>query len=216
MTHHEAPSTDAQSRQQELARKNARVLGMSLSIVAIMIGGAFASVPLYRAICQVTGWGGTTQMVDSNPFTPVVGRDITVRFDSNVARGMPWRFKPDISEVTVALGADGLVSFVAENLTDQPVTGTAIYNVTPLKAGKYFNKTQCFCFDEQVLEPRQRVHMPVVFFVDPAIMDDPEMRDVTTITLSYTFFKAATPELERAIENFTNEQPTPADAPSRT
>lgn len=203
--------------QQELARKNKRVMTVALVIVGLMIGMAFASVPLYSALCKVTGWGGTTRTVQSNPFKPVEGRKITVHFDANVAQGMPWRFKPDVNEVTLDVGADGLVSFVAENPTAQSVTGTAVYNVTPLKAGKYFNKTQCFCFNEQVLEPRQRVHMPVVFFVDPAILDDPELTDLRSITLSYTFFKAATPELERAIEDFTNDdQPSPAKAPSRT
>jgi cytochrome c oxidase assembly protein subunit 11 len=194
---------------EELARKNRRLLIGTLSGVALMIGVAFASVPLYRAICQVTGWGGTTQMVESNPFKPVAGRKITVRFDSNVAHGMPWRFKPDLREVTLPLGGDGFISFVAENPTSQAITGTAVYNVTPLKAGKYFNKTQCFCFGEQVLEPGQKVHMPVVFFVDPAIMDDPELRDLQAITLSYTFFRAETPELERAMEKFYNEQEVP-------
>lgn len=210
--------TNAQhnDRQQELARKNKRVMSIALGIVVAMIGMAFASVPLYSALCKVTGWGGTTRTVESNPFTAVEGRKITVHFDANVAQGMPWRFKPDLNEVTVDVGADGLVSFVAENPTAKAVTGTAVYNVTPLKAGKYFNKTQCFCFDEQVLEPNQRVHMPVVFFVDPAILDDPELADIKSITLSYTFFKAATPELDRAIEDFTNDQPSPAKAPSRT
>lgn len=203
-------------RQRDIARKNKRVMTAALVCVALMIGVAFASVPLYRAICKVTGWGGTTRMVESNPFTAVAGRKITVHFDANVAQGMPWRFKPDLNQVTVDVGADGLVSFVAENPTAQAVTGTAVYNVTPLKAGKYFNKTQCFCFNEQVLAPHQRAHMPVVFFVDPAILDDPELKDLTAITLSYTFFKAATPELDRAIEDFTSEQPTPVPASSRT
>lgn len=209
----DAPRND---RQKELARKNKRVMTIALGVVAAMIGMAFASVPLYSALCKVTGWGGTTRTVESNPFKAVEGRKITVHFDANVAQGMPWRFKPDLNEVTVDVGADGLVSFVAENPTAKAVTGTAVYNVTPLKAGKYFNKTQCFCFDEQVLEPNQRVHMPVVFFVDPAILDDPELADIKSITLSYTFFKAATPELDRAIEDFTNDQPSPAKAPSRT
>ena len=191
----------------DLAAKNRRVLVGTLLCVAVMIGVAFASVPLYRLICQVTGWGGTTQTVEANPYK-AIARKITVRFDSNVSRDLPWEFRPETSLVDLNIGADGFVSFVAKNKTDKPLTGTAVYNVTPLKAGKYFNKTQCFCFGEQVLEPGQSVHMPVVFFVDPAIIDDPEMKDIDTITLSYTFFKAATPELEKAIEKFTNEQPS--------
>lgn len=201
---------------QDLARKNKRILIGTLAGVAVMIGVAFASVPLYRLICQVTGWGGTTQMVESNPFTPVANRTIQVRFDSNVSQNMPWRFRPDLREVQVPLGGDGFISFIAENPTDQVITGTAVYNVTPLKAGKYFNKTACFCFGEQVLEPRQTVHMPVAFFVDPAIMNDPELKDLKTITLSYTFFRANTPELERAMDKFYNDQEIPAKPGSRT
>ncbi len=204
------------SQPRDLAQKNKRVLIGTLGAVALMIGVAFASVPLYRLICQVTGWGGTTQMVESNPFQPVAGRQINVRFDSNVAQGMPWRFRPDVTEVTLPVGGDGFVSFVAENLTGKSITGTAVYNVTPLKAGKYFNKTACFCFGEQVLEANQEVHMPVVFFVDPAILDDPELKDLQTITLSYTFFRAETPELERALDRFYNEQETPVTPGSRT
>lgn len=210
-----APENDLK-RQRDIARKNRRVMAISLTVVAVMVGLCFASVPLYREICKVTGWGGTTRTQLANPNKPVDGRKITVRFDANVAQGMPWRFKPDVTAVTLDVGADGLVSFLAENTTDSAVTGSAVYNVTPLKAGKYFNKTQCFCFSEQVLEPRQRVHMPVVFFVDPAILTDPELDGLTTITLSYTFFKADTPELDRAIENFTNDNPVEAPASSRT
>ncbi len=197
----------------DMAAKNRRVMTATLLFVAVMIGVAFASVPLYRMICQVTGWGGTTQMVETNPNKPIE-RMITVRFDSNVSRDLPWEFKPEAREVRLNIGADGLVSFLAKNKTGKPLTGTAVYNVTPLKAGKYFNKTQCFCFGEQVLEPGQSVHMPVVFFVDPAIVNDPEMKDIDTITLSYTFFKAQTPELEEAIEKFTTEQPASGASPS--
>lgn len=199
----------------DMARKNRRMLTATLGVVCAMIGLAFASVPLYRAICKVTGWGGTTREIAANPNTPVAGRMITVRFDSNVARGMPWTFKPEANHVTLPVGADGMVSFMAENATDKTVTGTAVYNVTPLKAGKYFNKTQCFCFGEQVLEPHQKVHMPVVFFVDPAILQDAEMQDVNEITLSYTFFKAQSPELDRAIEDFTNQGAADQAAPAR-
>ena len=191
----------------DMAAKNRRVLTGTLLFVALMVGVAFASVPLYRMICQVTGWGGTTQMVEKNTNQPIA-RMITVRFDSNVSRDLPGEFKPEAGEVSLNIGADGFVSFIAKNKTDKPLTGTAVYNVTPLKAGKYFNKTECFCFGEQVLEAGQSVHMPVVFFVDPAIVDDPEMKDIDTITLSYTFFKAQTPELEQAIEKFTTEQPS--------
>lgn len=189
----------------DLQRKNKRILLITLTVVFGMIALAYISVPLYRMICQVTGWGGTTQMVKENPNkgNPLT-RKITVRFDTNMARNMPWTFKPDIPSVDVRVGQDGFVSFRAVNPTNQDITGTAIYNVTPLQAGKYFYKTQCFCFDEQRLTAGQTVHMPVSFFIDPKIMDDPEMDPLTTITLSYTFFKKDSPELEKAMETFYN------------
>lgn len=189
----------------DLARKNRRILGVTFAVVLGMIALAYISVPLYRMLCQVTGWGGTTQMVKVNPNKDnVLTRKITVRFNTNTARNMPWTFKPDLPSVDVRVGQDGLISFRAVNPTSQTITGTAIYNVTPLQAGKYFYKTQCFCFDEQVLNPGQTVHMPVSFFIDPKIMDDPEMDDLTTITLSYTFFKKDSAELEKAMETFYN------------
>lgn len=189
---------------QDLQAKNARLLKITLGVVFGMIVLAFASVPLYRLTCQVTGWGGTTQVVDKNPNVPI-DRVINVKFNANTGAHMPWRFTPEIRETDVKVGADGIVSFLAENNTGEAVTGTAVYNVTPLKAGKYFYKTQCFCFDEQTLTPGQKMHMPVVFFIDPKIMDDREMDDVTTITLSYTFFRTETQELEKAMEKFYNE-----------
>ncbi len=189
----------------DLARKNRRILVVTFAVVLGMIALAYISVPLYRMLCQVTGWGGTTQMVKVNPNKDsVLTRKITVRFNTNTGRNMPWVFKPDLPSVDVRVGQDGLISFRAVNPTSQSITGTAIYNVTPLQAGKYFYKTQCFCFDEQVLNPGQTVHMPVSFFIDPKIMDDPEMDDLTTITLSYTFFKKDSAELEKAMETFYN------------
>lgn len=191
--------------QTDIAARNKKTLYRVFGIVAGMVALAYISVPIYRITCQAFGWGGTTQMVDNNPNKPVPGREFRIRFNTNVAAGMPWDFKPDIHETKVVPGQDGFISFIAHNKSDKPVVGTAVYNVTPLKAGKYFYKTQCFCFGEQVLEPGQTVHMPVSFFVDPKIMDDREMREVTTITLSYTFFKKDSPELEKAMEKFYNE-----------
>lgn len=185
----------------DLKRKNARMLGVTLACVAVMAGLAFASVPLYRMICQVTGWGGTTQVVDSNT-SQVMDREITVRFDSAVARDMPWTFRPEAKDLTVKIGQDGFVSFLAHNNTGVPITGTAVYNVTPLKAGKYFFKTECFCFGQQTLAPEETAHMPVSFFVDPAINEDRELRDLETITLSYTFFRHDSAALDKAIEKF--------------
>lgn len=187
----------------DLRDKNRKTLMITLGVVFGMIVMAYASVPLYNLLCKQIGWGGTTKEIEANP-GKVLEREITVRFDSNVARDMPWTFRPDIREVKMKIGADGIVSFLAENKSMKSVTGTAVYNVTPLKAGPYFYKTQCFCFGEQTLPPGQKVHMPVTFYIDPKIVDDPEMKDVDTITLSYTFFRHDSAALEKATEEFYN------------
>lgn len=186
------------------AAANRKVLARVVVIVWGMFALSFAAVPLYRAFCQYTGYGGTTQISRSVPQV-VSDRTVTVRFDAGVSRDMPWRFEPEQRSVTVRLGEQALVAYRAENKADRAVTGTAIYNVTPLKAGKYFQKIECFCFSEQTLEARRAVSMPVVFYVDPAMGADPNMKDVKTITLSYTFFEADSPGLEKALKRFYNE-----------
>lgn len=173
----------------KLRRKNRLFMAGLFGLVFGMVGLAYASVPLYALFCQVTGFGGTTQRADAAPARQV-DRVIKVRFNADVNQSLPWRFKPEQKELTVKLGEMGLAAYQAANRTDQATVGTALYNVTPDKAGKYFNKIECFCFTEQVLEPGQSVDMPVAFFVDPSLADDPAMEDVTTITLSYTFFRA--------------------------
>jgi len=154
-----------------------------------MVGAAFAAVPLYRVFCQVTGYGGATNVATMAPGHIVADRQITVRFDANVARGMPWDFLPAQRQVSVAAGEEALVFYVATNPTDRTITGTATFNVSPAKAGKYFSKIECFCFTEQVLVPGQSVDMGITFFVDPEIVNDRYLDDVTEITLSYTFFE---------------------------
>jgi len=177
------------------ASRNART-GLALSlIVCAMAGLAFASVPLYRLFCQVTGYGGTTQVAEAVPET-VSERRITVRFDASVNPRLPWSFEPVDRAVTVHVGEPGLAFYRAVNLSERPVTGTATFNVTPLKAGQYFNKVQCFCFDEQRLEAGEAVEMGVSFFIDPAILDDPNLDDVATVTLSYTFFRSLEDEAD--------------------
>jgi len=171
-------------------RRNATVALMSLGVVVGMIGLAYASVPLYRLFCQVTGYGGATQRAEQAP-APVPGTAVTVRLDANVNSGLPWRFVPEQPQVTLALGESATMFYRVENLSDGPVVGTATFNVTPLTAGPYFSKLQCFCFTEQALAPGESAELPVTFFVDPTILDDPETKDIRTITLSYTFFRTA-------------------------
>lgn len=165
-----------------------RTLALNLAALSAgMLMLAYASVPLYDLFCRVTGYGGTTQ-VGAQASVPVIDRIITVRFNANTDPGLPWEFRPGEREVNVRVGAQGLTHYVARNLTNSPVAGHATYNVVPHKAGPYFVKVECFCFEEQTLPPGKRVDMPVSFYIDPSIMDDPQMKDVKTITLSYTFF----------------------------
>lgn len=189
---------------EELARKNRRVMTYALLFVCGMVALSYISVPLYSMLCKVTGWGGTTQTAEAGKLREVVNRTITVRFNADTNRDMPWSFKPDQKEINLKVGQDGFISFLAKNPTKAPITGTAVYNVTPLQAGKYFYKTQCFCFGEQTLNAGQEVHMPVSFFIDPEIMKDRELADLKTITLSYTFFRKDSDDLEKAMEKFYN------------
>ncbi len=192
-------------KDQDLVRKNARTGLIVLAVVTFMVGLSFASVPLYRLFCQVTGFGGTTQVAGELP-AAALPRTVKIRFNADTDRAIPWDFKPEQREITVHLGQKGLTAFRARNLENRPTAGTALYNVLPPKAGKYFHKIQCFCFDAQTLEPGQEASMPVVFFIDPAMDKDPDMRDVGIITLSYTFYKADSKELEDALEGFYNSE----------
>lgn len=154
-----------------------------------MLGLGFASVPLYRIFCQQTGFGGTTQRAAADvKLQPAVGHTMSIRFDSNVQPGMPWQFYPEHRTDTVTVGARDMAIFIAKNMSDKPVTGTASFNVTPIQAGAYFTKIQCFCFTQQTLQPGEQVRMPVIYYVDPKILNDPDNRDTQQITLSYTFY----------------------------
>jgi cytochrome c oxidase assembly protein subunit 11 len=175
--------------------RRASLTALSLVLVAFGMGGlSFAAVPLYRIFCQVTGYGGTTQTADALP-DEIGARVIKVRFNADIGRDMPWRFRPAQREIAVRLGEPGLAYFEATNRSELEVTGSATFNVTPAKAGIYFNKVACFCFDSQVLAPGQSARLPVSFFIDPAIADDRNLDDVSTVTLSYTFFKTAEREV---------------------
>ena len=153
--------------------------------VCFMTGLAWASVPLYRLICQATGLNGTTNRGLKAP--GAVDHRIRIDFDTNVDPKLPWKFVPETPSDTVDIGGRDLAFFLATNKSDHPITGTATYNVTPTQAGKYFTKIQCFCFTQQTLKPGETARMPVIFFVDPKILQDPDANDVQTITLSYTF-----------------------------
>ena len=166
-------------------RKNARTAMMMALIVAAMVGLAFVSVPLYKMFCELTGLDGTPLRAERAP--GAVAGEIGVRFDANVQPGLPWRFEP-AKTVRIAPGAQTQVFYRATNLTARPLTGQAVFNVSPDMAGKYFRKIDCFCFTEQTLQPGQSVDMPVVFFVDPKVRQDPDTKHIEEITLSYTFY----------------------------
>jgi len=175
-----------------LSGRNRRSALMAALMGLGMLALGFAAVPLYEVFCRVTGYGGTTQRVGEAQAATVqaTSRVMSVRFDSNVNSALPWSFKPEQAIDNVTVGARDMAIFLATNNSDQPVMGTATFNVTPLLAGQYFNKVQCFCFTEQVLKPGQTVRMPVLYYIDPAILDDPETKDIKEITLSYTFYRA--------------------------
>ena len=167
---------------------NGRLAATLCVLVVGMVGASFAAVPLYRLFCQVTGFDGTPMI--GQPAPGATGeRTVSVHFVANTQRDLPWSFEPDQREVRMRLGDEAMAFYVARNRADTPIRGVATYNVTPEKAAKYFHKTACFCFDEQTLTAGQRADMPVSFWVDPRIAEDPNTRDVSTITLSYTFFK---------------------------
>ncbi|WP_274425070.1 cytochrome c oxidase assembly protein [Chelativorans sp. YIM 93263] len=167
-------------------RRNRTVAIACVGVFAGMVGMSYAAVPLYEMFCQVTGYGGTTQRVEQYSDT-ILDKTVTVRFDANT-NGIPWEFKPKQRQVKLRIGETSEISYLARNTASRPTTGTATFNVTPAIAGAYFNKVECFCFTEQELQPGEEYEMPVQFFVDPAIVDAPELKNLSTITLSYTFY----------------------------
>lgn len=172
-----------------LAARNRRSAVLAALLVLFMVGLGFAAVPLYRLFCQVTGFAGTTGRATASdvPWKPAAGT-MLVRFDANTNPGLPWRFRPEKNVEQVRIGERLMAFYIAENLSDRPVTGRATYNVSPDQAGGHFKKIDCFCFTEQTLQPGERVRMPVIYFVDPAILKDPDAKDIQQITLSYTFY----------------------------
>jgi cytochrome c oxidase assembly protein subunit 11 len=174
-----------------VAQKN-RAVAVRMALFALaMLGLAFASVPLYRVFCQVTGFGGTTMKADAAP--GAVAGQIGVRFDANIDPALPWKFEPVQETVRIHPGARTTIYYQATNYTARSTTGQAIFNVTPEIAGKYFSKIECFCFTEQTLKPGESVKMPVIFFVDPKLREDPDTKHIDEITLSYTFYPVENP-----------------------
>ena len=177
-----------------LAQKNRNVALRAALLVLAMVGLAFASVPLYRIFCQVTGFGGTPMRADAAP--GAITGEIGMRFDANISPALPWSFEAP-QTVRIHPGARTVVNYTAKNLVARPTTGRAIFNVSPAKAGQYFSKIECFCFTEQTLKPGQEVEMPVIFFVDPKIREDESTSDLDEITLSYTFYPVENPSAGR-------------------
>ncbi|WP_353472937.1 cytochrome c oxidase assembly protein [Salipiger sp. H15] len=174
-----------------------KTLWSLIGVVVFMGAMAWASVPFYNWFCRVTGYGGTTN-VATGEASQILDRTIKIRFDASKDRGFPWEFKPLQTEMTLRIGEDGLAFYEAYNPTNRPIAGQAAYNVAPYDAGAYFSKIECFCFTEQVLMPGERVQMPVSFYVDPEIVNDPDAKFAKHITLSYTFYEIDLPEETQA------------------
>ena len=185
-------------KDQNDVKKNSRIVAMCVGMVLGMGGLSYASVPLYELFCQVTGYGGTTQQIDAEAAAGVaiIDRDINVRFDANTASVLNWDFAPEKREVTIKMGEQIIINYVARNLSEKPIVGMASFNVTPQAAGVFFNKIECFCFTDTYIEPGQTLQMPVTFYVDPDMDKEKAMKALQTITLSYTFFESETTPAE--------------------
>lgn len=177
---------------------NSKVAALLVGVVVTMGALAWAAVPFYSWFCRVTGYAGTTN-ASTEGSDKVLDEYVTVWFDANTAPDMPWQFKPKQRSIKLRIGESGMAFYEAYNPTDETVAGTASYNVAPDLAGYYFTKIQCFCFTEQVLKPHERVEMPVVFYVDPEIVDDPDAGRIRNITLSYTFYETELPDTQASL-----------------
>jgi cytochrome c oxidase assembly protein subunit 11 len=185
-----APGT---ARPKSTLRRDMTVATICGAVVALMIGAAYASVPFYNWFCRTTGYAGTTQVSEKAP-DHVLGRTLAIRFDSNVAPGLPWKFEPEENEIKVRIGEVTTAHYKVTNLAAREITAQAGYNVSPPQVGGYFNKINCFCFTQQTMKPGETREMTVVFYVDPSIAKDSDQDDLNTITLSYTFYRIPNPE----------------------
>ena len=175
-----------------------KTAAQAVGVVLVMGALAWASVPFYDWFCRVTGFGGATSVADAGSDV-ILDETITIRFDASLERNMPWQFMPMVREMDIKIGETGLAFYEAYNPTDRPVAGSASYNVTPYEAGGFFTKIDCFCFEEQVLQPGERVQMPVTFYIDPEIVTDRDAKYMHHITLSYTFYEIELPEAQAAL-----------------
>lgn len=179
--------SDNQTENKATNKSNGKVALACVGFVGAMVGMSYAAVPLYQIFCQVTGYGGTTSRVEQASDV-ILDQKIKIRFDANVSSDLPWEFKPKVREIEIAIGETAQMEYLAKNIAEFTTNGQATFNVTPQSAGAYFNKVECFCFTETDLEPGESLDMPVIFFVDPEIVDYEETKNIKTITLSYTFF----------------------------
>ncbi len=189
------------SKDKILQKQNRLILSSLLVVFIIMLSLSYASVPLYDLFCRVTGFGGTTQVAEKSPEANFFDNNINIRFDSNVSPDLNWSFSPEMKVLSLAIGKESRIIYQAKNLGDMPVVGTATFNVTPAKAGKYFMKMDCFCFEEQLLMPGESIAMPVTFFIDPEILSDENANEINEITLSYTFMRSMDQNKAKEVNN---------------
>ena len=189
------------SKHKVLQKQNRLILSSLLVVFIIMLSLSYASVPLYDLFCRVTGFGGTTQVAEKSPEANFFDNNINIRFDSNVSPDLNWSFSPEMKVLSLAIGKESRIIYQAKNLGDMPVVGTATFNVTPAKAGKYFMKMDCFCFEEQLLMPGESIAMPVTFFIDPEILSDENANEINEITLSYTFMRSMDQNKAKEVKN---------------
>jgi cytochrome c oxidase assembly protein subunit 11 len=206
ITRHDAAATPERSGARRGLTRDAMIASICGFVVVLMVGASYAAVPFYNWFCRATGFNGTTQIAEVAPATAPLARKIAVRFDSNVAGGLPWKFAPEKNEIDVRIGEVATVYYTVTNQAARTTTGQAAYNVAPLTVGRYFQKINCFCFTEQTMAPGESRQMAVVFYVDPSVVKDSDNDGLNTITLSYTFYPVRDPEPEPVASRETDQR----------